>query len=162
MIGITSCDFLGGSIDEADLVGTWNIDDVSAEISVAGINITQFLIATYEYSSDSAEAMMDSLVSEFSEGISGTITFSADYNYVISGSEIEGSGTWSLDTETDLLSLQETGDTELEILTVETLNATTLIVTLPAEDEELDLNGDGEDETTVDISIVIEMSKEEI
>ena len=158
MITLTiSCDFLTGDIVEADLYGTWNIDEASAKLRVAGVDITQVLQLTFGYTGGEATALADSIAGDLLQAFAGSFTFNDDYTFekALTGLALV-SGTWELEVDGNDLSLTE-GD-KTDIYQIRSLDATSLTLEVPADEIDMDLNKDGTDETTVQVSIELVLS----
>jgi hypothetical protein len=152
----SSCE-KGGEINEADLIGTWDMGQVSVDIKVGPISLLQFLKTTLQMSDQDAQAMVDDFTSEFNDIGGGTITFNADYSYEMVNGDLEESGTWEL--EGDQLYMTITGETKEDPLTLESLNSTSALVVWE-EEEEVDINEDGTNDFTATIVIELNLSKQ--
>ena len=93
MICVSSCE-KEGDIHEADLIGTWDIGQASVEIKVGPISLIQFLRTTLQMSEQEAQDYIDELISEFDYVSGGTITFNADYSYLMLNVDLEEHGSW--------------------------------------------------------------------
>ena len=80
MFVVSSCDLLGGDeeINEADLIGVWDIGQPSVDIKVGPVSMMNFLMGTMQFGEQAAQALVDELTAEFVE-FDGTITFNNDY-----------------------------------------------------------------------------------
>lgn len=160
LLTFTSCDFLGVNVEESDIIGTWTVDDVSAEITSAGIDITQVLVTTFGYVAADADLILDTLLTDLESEFDATIEFKDDYSYsVLLTDDDDEFGTWSLNTEDKELTLTVSGTMDSDILEVVSVDNNSLVLKLPTEDGELDLNYDGEEETPVSIKIEIVLKK---
>lgn len=157
-----SCDMIPEEvIREKDLVGTWNYEDVTAEIYVGKVNITRVLVVSHGYTQEEAEFLLDSLVDQYlAEEIGLALVLKEDYTYVM---DCEGdedmSGTWDFDDQKDALRLTKAGEKVPEKFTVEHLTQTSMIMKMPNRFKVIDLNEDGKKETNCTIVAELQMLK---
>jgi len=152
---VTSCE-KSKEIIEADLIGTWDMGQVSVDVKVGPISLFQSLKTTLQFTDEEAQALVDQLISEFDD-IAGTITFNEDHTYqIVNGDPVEN-GTWKL--EGDTLYLTIAGETvDDNPLTIVSLDGTSALVSWE-EDQEVDLNEDGTSDFTATIVIELNLSK---
>jgi len=113
---------------------------------------------TLQMSDQEAQDYVDELISEFDYVSGGTITFNADYTYLMLNGELEEDGSWEL--EGDKLYLTITGENlEDKPLSVESLNSSSALFALE-EDQEVDINEDGSSDFTATIIIELNLSKQ--
>lgn len=148
-------------IRENDLVGTWNFDDVTAEVYVGKVNITRVLVVSHGYTQEEAEILLDSLVGVYLENELGmTMVLNKDYTYLIDGEgDLDESGTWEFDDQKDALRLTKTGEHVPQKYTIEHLTQTSMTMHIPSRFKVIDLNGDGKEETNCTIVAEIQMVK---
>lgn len=157
MFVVNSCN-KGEDIHEADLIGTWDIGQASVDIKVGPISLINFLRTALQLSEQEAESMLDDLITEFDYISGGTITFNADYTYLMVNGDFEEHGTWELDG--DKLYLTITGDIlEGDPVTIESLNGSSGILVLEDE-QEVDTDEDGNSEFTATIVIEVDITKQ--
>ena len=155
---VSSCD-TKEDIIEADLIGTWDIGQASVDIKVGPISLFDFLISTLQFGQEAAQELVDRYTSEFVEIGGGTVTFNADYSYMMLQYELEESGTWKL--EEDMLYLTITGETQDDDpLSVESLNNSAAIVAWEQEQEIGIGEGDGMNSFNATIIIELNLSKQ--
>lgn len=162
MLFTVSCDMLPEEIiRESNLVGTWNFEDVTAEVYVGKVNITRVLVVSHGYTQAEAEDLLDSLVDVFLEKEIGlALVLNEDFTYLIDGEGAEDeSGTWEFDAQKDALRLTKTGDQVPQKFTIEHLTQTSMIMHMPSRFKVIDLNGDGKEETNCTIVAEIQMVK---
>jgi len=125
---------------EADLIGTWDIGQASIDIKVGPLSLFDALMTSVPGMGQvAAEALVDELTSEFLDIGGGTVTFNEDYSYMMIQSELEESGTWSL--EGDKLYLTITGETmDDDPLSIESMNSSAAIIAWE-EEQEIALEG---------------------
>ncbi len=153
---ITSCE-KGEEINEADLIGTWDMGQVSVEVKVGPISLLQFLKTTLQLADQEAQAIVDDLISEFDD-IGGTITFNEDYTYQMVNDVPGESGTWKL--EGDKLYLTVAGETVAnDPITVVSLDSSSALISWE-EEQEVDINEDGTTDFTATIVIELNLSKQ--
>ena len=144
-------------INEADLIGTWDIGQVSADVKVGPLSLFQFLKTTLMLGDQEAQAIVDQITSEFTD-IGGTITFNEDYSYSVADGDYGELGTWEL--QGDKLHMTVTGETpDDDPLIVRSLSSTDAVVAFE-EEESMDVNEDGTDDFTATIIIELNLSKQ--
>ncbi len=153
---VSSCE-KSEEIFEADLIGTWDIGQASVDIKVGPLSLFDFLISTLQFGQEAAQELVDQYTSEFIEIGGGTITFNEDYSYLMHQSELEESGTWSL--EGDKLYMTITGETQDDDpLSVESLNSSAALIAWE-EEQEIGI-GEGDNNFTATIIIELNLSKQ--
>jgi len=156
ILSMSSCN-KGGEINEADLIGTWDIGQASVDIKVGPISLIQFLKTTLQLTDQQAQDLFDQLASEFDE-LGGTITFNADYSYQMLNGDFEENGTWELDE--DELYMTKTGEMhEDDPMTVESLDSSSALIAWE-EDQEVDITEDGSSDFTATLVIELNLSKQ--
>ena len=149
---VSSCE-KSVEVEEADLIGTWDIGQASVDIKVGPISLFDFLISTLQFGQEAAQELVDQYTSEFVEIGGGTVTFNEDYSYLMLQYELEENGTWKL--EEDKLYMTITGETQDDNpLSVESLNSSAAIVAWE-EEQEISL---GEDMNDFTATIIIELN----
>jgi len=149
---VSSCE-TKEEIHEADLIGTWDIGQASVDIKVGPLSLYDFLTTSLQFADEEAQEIVDQYTSEFIEIGGGTVTFNADYSYVMLQSDLEESGTWKL--EGDKLYLTITGEIlDDDPLSVESLNSSAAIVSWE-EEQEIAI---GEDMNDIPATIIIELN----
>jgi len=143
-------------INEADLVGTWDMGQVSVDVKVGPISLLKFLKTTMMMGDEAAQAIVDQIASEFSD-IGGTIPFNEDYSYQMVDGDLGELGSWEL--EGDKLHMTVTGETPDDPLIVRSLSSTAALVAWE-EEEPMDVNEDGTDDFTATIIIELNLSKQ--
>lgn len=148
----------GDEINEADLIGTWDMGQVSYDVKVGPISILEFLMTSLQFADQEAQDLVDQITSELEDIGGGTITFNADYSYQMVNGDLEENGTWKL--EGDKLYMNITGETPDDYpLTLESLDSTSALVVWE-EDQEVDVNEDGKNDFTATIIIELNLSKQ--
>lgn len=157
MFFVSSCE-TEGEIIESDLIGTWEMGQVSVDMKVGPISLKQFLLTALQLPEVAANALEEQLTSEFMDIGGGTITFNEDYSYALINEDLGEAGTWSLDGK--MLSLIMTGETvDDDPLSVNSLNSTAALVSWE-EEQGVDFDEDGEDDFTANIIIELNLSKQ--
>jgi hypothetical protein len=153
---VSSCE-TKEDIIEADLIGTWDIGQASVDIKVGPLSFYDFLTTILEFGEEDAQELVDQYTSEFSEIGGGTVTFNADYSYLMHQYELEESGTWKL--EGDKLYLTITGEIQDDDpLSLESLSSSAAIVVW---EEEMEIGFDRDmDDHTATIIIELNLSKQ--
>ncbi len=152
LLFVSSCEETADVV-EADLIGTWDIGQASVDIKVGPVSLLDFLMNTLSYGKEAAELVVDEITSQFLEVGGGTITFSTDYSYLMSRSEIEESGTWNL--EGDKLYMKEVDEAmDDDPLTVASMSSSAAVVSWE-EEQEIEL---GEGMNSFNATIIIELN----
>jgi hypothetical protein len=138
MFFVSSCE-TEAEIIESDLIGTWEMGQVSVDIKVGPISLKQFLLTALQLPEVAADALEEQLTAEFLDIGSGTITFNEDYTYALIDGDLGEAGTWSL--EDKMLYMILTGETTDENpFEVRSLSGTAAVVAW-TEEETLELEG---------------------
>ena len=154
---VSSCE-TKEDIIEADLIGIWDIGQASVDIKVGPLSFYDFLTTTLQYGEEDAQELVDQYTREFIEIGGGTVTFNADYSYLMHQYELEESGTWEL--EEDKLYMTLTGETQDDDpLNVESLTSSAALVAWE-EDQEISL-GEETPDFTATIIIELNLSKQQ-
>lgn len=156
MFVICSCE-KDKNINEADLIGTWEMGQASVDIKVGPISLIQFLKTTLQLTDQQAQDLFDQLASEFDE-FGGTITFETDYSYHLLNGDFGENGTWELD-EDQLYLILAGESTDDDPLTLESLNSAAALVVWE-EDQEVDIDEDGTGDFTATLIVELNLSKQ--
>ena len=119
-------------INEADLIGAWDMGPASVDVKVGPVSLIQFLKTTLQMTDEQAQAFMDQMVTEF-EINDGIIRFREDYSYEMVKGDLGEDGTWKL--ESDQLYLTVTGESQGDPLTIESLDSSAGLVVWEEEQE---------------------------
>lgn len=150
MFFVSSCD-LTGEIDQADLIGTWDMGDTSVDAKVGPVSLKQALKVALQLPDQAIDLLVDELMADFGEIETGTITFNEDNSYALVQGDLGEEGTWELDE--DKLHMILEGETmDEDPLTVRSLSSSAAVVAWE-EDEDLEVEGQ-----TFNVTIVIEMN----
>jgi len=156
LLFVSSCEERADVV-EADLIGAWDMGQASVDVKVGPLPLLDFLISTLQFGQEAAKEIVESITSEFLDFDGGTVTFNADYSYLMSRSQLGQSGTWKL--EGDKLYLKTPGATEDEdLLTVQSMNSSAAVVAWEQE-QEIDL-GDGTQKFNAIIIIELNLDKQ--
>jgi hypothetical protein len=157
MFFVSSCE-KEGEIVESDLIGTWEMGQVSVDMMVGPISLKQFLLTALQLPEVAADALVDQLTAEFMDIGGGTITFNEDYSYALIDGDLGEAGTWSLDGKK--LYMVVTGEiVDNDPLTVNSLSSAAAIVSWE-EEQEVDVDEDGTADFTATIVIELNLSKQ--
>ena len=158
MVAITSCDSLGTN-SESDLYGIWNFDDVTIEITANGGDFVDLLVDEFGFTLENAEAQLDTMMMDLEAEISGTIEFKDDNTYNTQMTDdAPDNGTWTLSEDGITLTIVDS-ELDSETLTIDKLTSSSLIISLPTEEEDIDLDGDDVEETTLTLRFEMQLSK---
>ncbi len=138
---------------EDDLIGTWTVTGADLEIMVGGQTLQEYL-EDQGFSSIEASALANLLEEEFlGDDFTGTLTVNSDGTYSTDIGGESDSGEWTLNG--DVLTItSEDPDEDIQMLTVTTLNSSTLVVE-QTDTEGIDVDDDGSEET---LAITLEIS----
>lgn len=142
-----------------DLIGTWTLGETSVEITVGNMDVIQYMVAIFGFPENEAQMAVDSLITEINNDNTGTINFEEDntYHLILTNSNEEEYGTWSVSNNGNTLNLYfYDGEDNLPILS---LTASSLHLEIPTEFEDVDLDDDGVNETTLEIGGDLRLSK---
>ncbi len=156
MILINSCEIFDGNIDEIDIYGTWNIENVYVNIKVEGDNFFQLLL--FRQLARIAENKINDEMNNEIDSIGGSLTFNNDYTFQIALFEDADTGTWHYDEEGNTISLTAE-ETSFDSLTIEKLNSEDLIISWISDREEFETDSTGT-EMSAQIKIEAHFEKE--
>lgn len=140
---------------DSPIVGVWEYESADVAILINGQDFIDYVIETFELSEEQAEEMKEGFDEEMNyfEGMSWE--FKADGSMIVTSPEGNESGTWSLSSDNEKLTV--TSDGESEVLDVSSLTSSTMKLNFEEESAE-DLDEDGEDEV-FEITIALTLSK---
>lgn len=145
-------------VNQADLIGIWNVNDVEADITVNELDIIQYLTEEAGYSTQEA-IIFEGIYRAFYEATvaEATFEFKADNSYEVKiPNQDDETGTWTLNSNATILTIDE-GTNDEAIINIQTLTSNTLVVVF--EEEEIDdLDEDGTDETLL-VNVTLNLSK---
>ena len=147
---MSSCEETADVVD-ADLIGTWDIGKPSIDVKVGPVKLLDYLMGTLSYGQEAAEEIVKELSDEFLELGDGSITFNADYSYLMRRDKIEEGGTWKLEGDKLYMKIAEEME-DGDPLTVQSMSSSAAVV---AWDEKQEINLEG---ITFSATIVIELS----
>ncbi len=154
VVTFTSCEKDSNEGSDSDLIGTWTIDNQIIDLKVGNESALSLLILALQITEAEAQAMIDEFLDGYLDDLEGgTINFLANHNYLVTFPGETDDGTWSLSSDKKSLLLDEgtIDETTFEVLT---LNANSLVVTLPEETEMVDIDEDGVDE---EVRLLVEL-----
>ena len=159
MFLVSSCDLLGGDeeINEADLIGVWDIGQPSVDIKVGPVSLMNFLMGTMQFGQEAAQLLVDELTAEFVE-FDGVITFNNDYTCHLLQGELEENGEWELQDDELFMTIIEQVPNETPLI-IRSLSSASAVIAWE-QDQELDINEDGEADFTATIIIELNLSKQ--
>jgi len=110
--------------------------------------------------SEEAQTELDIIIAEVQQSLAGNIVFNDNKSYHLSlpFENEEEDGTWSISSDGNTLNLYfENEEDNLHIISLESY---LLVLQLPTNKEEADLDEDGINETVLDIYIELNLSKD--
>lgn len=132
------------------LIGIWRPNNTTVEVKANGDDLVDYLVSNFSYTEAEAQDYYDDFVADYFQNVGGSISFNGEKNYYLTlNSKEEENGTWSVSA--DGLFLYMTFDGVVETLNILEISANSLIVHLPSEQENADIDGDGFEETTLSI-----------
>jgi len=141
---------------EADLAGAWTYESATVDLKINGVSFIDYykdeLEATEEEAAEAEEFFAEAF--NFFEGLK--ITFKSDRTYTTNFDGVEDSGTWSLNSDASILTL-DAGTAESSAMKVYTLTSSKFTFGMDEEEME-DMDSDGVDET-LSIAIKVNMKK---
>lgn len=142
------------------ILGTWQIDESNVEMTSGAEAYILFLTTTYGMSADSAQVMLDMIISYDygSEQIDGTITFNSDKFYQITINDTITNGTWLKSMDGKMLTMSFEGEDD-QIFNIRELTNTTLVLGSLIESEYVDLDDNGSQETLLELEMYLHLSK---
>jgi len=158
----TSCEDSEGDKANSDLIGTWTVDETAFDVTVDGVDLTTYLMNTFTISETEAQVFTDLITADFGAGPAGTITIKDDYTYQTNMTDGMENGTWALSSDGNTLTITGTDDDGTEYtdnMTIVSLSSSLLVLSLPVESEEYDLDEDGVNETIMDFSMELTFTK---
>lgn len=139
---------------EADIVGVWNVTDVSADYSVGEMSFVDYLVENLEMSELEAKAIEVGMQEGFGAEFEGVVDMKADNTYIAEfAGEDPDAGDWELVAGKTLKLLSE-GEVEPTELTIVSVTSSKMVLEFDESFEE-DMNQDGEAE---EISALIQMT----
>ncbi len=156
LLFVSSCEE-SADVVEADLIGAWDIGQASADVKVGRIDLIDFLIGTLQFGQEAAEKIFDQITSDYLDFGDGTITFNADYSYMMNRSEFEESGTWNLEGDQLYMNIADEIENE-DPLTVVSMNSSAAVIAWEQE-QEVEL-GEGTPPFTAIIVIELNLTKQ--
>ena len=140
------------------LVGEWSIGKSDVTATVNGIDFINYATNNYGLSVDEADDLLDAILDETIEVFSGKIFLRGDkiYEQKLIGQD-ENIGIWYVSLNGEILTLVfEEEETSVKILS---LSNTSLTIEFMENSIEVDMDGDGTKETTVDIQQQQDLTK---
>jgi len=141
------------------LVGIWRFGTANTTVTVDGEDFVDFAVSNFGLTEDEAEAVKEEIIDSTYNTSGGEIIFTNDKNFLLKlYNQDEETGKWSVGAEGETLHLNF--DSEMDEFQILDLTAKNLILQYPTDYLDADLDGDGTDETTVEI--VVEQTLSEV
>ena len=150
---VTICLFVSCSKDSEDalptdlILGKWTMTATTMDLLFDNKPLSQYLSEELGIPQDEAENFTDLLNDSLLELFTGTIDFKSDHTYAIVLDGDSDNGTWTLSADGKTLLLDQ-GTIDETLVTIITLDSSTLIIEMTQSDEE-DLDEDGTTETII-------------
>jgi len=157
---ISSCHKVTENIAVADaIVGYWRFGETSVEVTVDGVDFVQYATTKFGLTTEEAEDLLDNILDDVLENYAGQIDFNGDRTYEVTlNNDDKESGEWSVSPDGKILNYYfENKKNELVILK---LTASLLRVQFPKQYEDVDIDNDGVNETTVEINRTQDITKQ--
>ena len=152
LLFVSSCEE-SAEVVEADLIGAWDIGQVNVDVKVGPVKLVDFLISTLQFGQAAAQEIVDQVTAEFLEIGGGSVTFNADYSYLMSRSELNENGTWKLEGDQLYMNISDQIEDE-DPLTIQSMNSSAAVV---AWEEEQKISLD-EGMSDINAIIIIELN----
>jgi hypothetical protein len=133
LLFVSSCED-AADVVEADLIGTWDMGQVSVDVKVGPVKLLDFLMSTLSYGEEAAQMLVDEITNQFLEIEGGTITFNTDYSYLMARSEFEESGEWKLEGDKLYMKVAEESMDD-DPLTVVSISSSAALISWEEEQE---------------------------
>lgn len=156
---VSSCKKISENVYAANaLVGVWRLGGTTVEITVEGVDIIEYLMTTYGYTEDEAQEIKDDIIDDVFDNYINSITFYGDKTFQATMIDrAEESGTWSVNADGKTLDLYF--EEEEVSLTILEQTSSSLKLQFPAKFEDVDIDDDGVNETTLEINIEQDLTK---
>lgn len=160
VIGVTSCsdDDTAAAKSTMDLlIGTWTTSSVDIDATVEGQSLTDYLVNEVGLSESEAADQYALFEAALVSEVTGSLTLNADDTYESSFAGGSDSGTWSLSSDENTLTLLE--GTDVIVVTINDITANTLSGSL-GDDIMQDLDDDpGTPDETITVVATIILTK---
>ena len=150
---VSSCTKISENVYAANaLVGVWRLAGTTIEITVEEVDVIEYLMITFGYTEDEAQEIKDDIVDGIFDNYINSITFYGDKTFQATMSDYaKESGTWSMSADGKTLKLFFK---EEEVsLTILEQTSSALKLRFPTKFEDVDIDEDGVNETTLEINI---------
>jgi hypothetical protein len=150
---ITSCSKPTEDVTVArSLVGIWRFSTSTLTVTVEGEDFVDYAMTNFGLTETEAQAMEDEIVDGNVQKPAYQIIFTNDKAFVVDpNSQNKQYGTWSVSADGEYLNLvRNNEEEEFQILEIDAKN---LILQFPTNQVEVDVDGDGTNETIVDIDV---------
>jgi hypothetical protein len=163
LVYFSSCesDDNNGGGKGSDLIGKWTIDDSEVSVTVEGVDFVTYLVESMGMTQEQAEMIAGFMTGGTGSAPTGTITFNEDGTYSAMVDGDAESGTWSLSSDGKVLTISGTDEdgSYSDELMVESLTSSKLVLVLAEETEDVDMDDDGVDETTLEYNMKLILVK---
>jgi hypothetical protein len=145
---------------EAKLIGTWNTQSVTFEVTINGEDLLPYLAQALGITEAEAQGFYDLMVGDLEQNYEGNVTINSDGTYESSSFGDEGgdtTGTWALSSDGKKLTLDAGTADEVTADIVE-LTSSTLKLLISETEQTDDMDGDGNPEELA-INVTMTMTK---
>ena len=156
---ISSCEKATENVAvEKALVGLWRFGEKTGSVTVDGMDFIQYATTTFGLTEEEAQEVLDDIIDDVLWYTSREIMLNGEKTYQLTIYNVgETYGTWLVSADGETLKL--TGDNEVANLTILEIAARALLLRFPTGHQEVDIDGDGENETIVDINMEMTLKK---
>jgi hypothetical protein len=147
----TSCS--KDSNPEEDILGIWEVEGVDFEATIGTKSLLQYYMDEFSMTEPQAQVVMAAFGAALAQQFTGTIEIKADNTYTATMGEDSDTGTWSLSSDYEKLTLDSDSD-ETIVLDIISLTSSKAVMGMSEEISE-DLN---DDDVPEDISVSVEMT----
>ncbi len=155
----TSCDKVTEDITAANaLIGVWRPDGANVTVMSDGMEIVAYLTTNFGYTTAEAEEMRDEIIADQVNYNLNKITFYGDRTYVLVKSDLsETEDKWAVNSEGNILNLYN-GE-KVDTIKIQDQTSSRLELLLQAVVNEADFDLDGENESLVEVTTTIKLTK---
>ena len=157
-----SCEKDEGETVSSDLIGTWTVKESSVDVTVGGVDLVTYLMTAFEVSEEEARNFADLFLGdEGGMAPTGTVTIKDDNTYTSNIDGVKESGTWAVSSDGKTLTISGTDEygPYSDDLTIVSMSSSQLVLSFTEDSEEVDLDDDNVDETTMDFLITMTFTK---
>ena len=160
LVFFNSCEKEEGEKVSNDLIGTWTISSSSMDITVGGVDFVTYIMNEFDIPKEQAE-FFTTLFAGGETGPTGNITIKDDNTYTANFDGEAESGTWAVSSDGKTITISGTDEygPYSDDLTIVSLTSSQLVLTIVEESQQVDMDEDDVEETTLDILMTLTLTK---